>query len=118
MAETEYMVRGRGYLQGIEDIETLVLKADGGAPVLIRDVARVELVPDERRGLADLDGEGEVVAGIAVARYGENARAVIQGVKEKLAQLASGLPEGVSIQAVYDRSDRSEEHTSELQSRG
>jgi Cu(I)/Ag(I) efflux system membrane protein CusA/SilA len=114
MAETEYMVRGRGYLQGIEDIETLVLKADGGAPVLIRDVARVELVPDERRGLADLDGEGEVVAGIAVARYGENARAVIQGVKEKLAQLASGLPEGVSIQAVYDRSDLIERAISTL----
>lgn len=114
MAETEYMVRGRGYLQGIEDIETLVLKAEGGAPVLIRDVARVELVPDERRGLADLDGEGEVVAGIVVARQGENARAVIQGVKEKLAQLASGLPEGVSIQAVYDRSDLIERAISTL----
>lgn len=114
MAETEYMVRGRGYLQGIEDIETLVLKAEGGAPVLVRDVARVELVPDERRGLADLDGEGEVVAGIVVARQGENARAVIQGVKERLAQLASGLPEGVSIQAVYDRSDLIERAISTL----
>lgn len=114
MAETEYMVRGRGYLQGTEDIETLVLKAEGGAPVLIRDVARVELVPDERRGLADLDGEGEVVAGIAVARYGENARAVIQGVKEKLEQLASGLPKGVSIQTVYDRSDLIERAISTL----
>jgi len=114
MAETEYMVRGRGYLQGIEDIETLVLRAEGAAPVLIRDVARVELVPDERRGLADLDGEGEVVAGIVVARQGENARAVIQGVKDKLAQLASGLPEGVSIQAVYDRSDLIERAISTL----
>ena len=114
MAETEYMVRGRGYLQGIEDIETLVLKAEGGAPVLIRDVARVELVPDERRGLADLDGEGEVVAGIVVARQGENARAVIQGVKDKLAQLASGLPDGVSIQTVYDRSDLIERAISTL----
>jgi len=105
MAETEYMVRGRGYLRGIEDIENLVLRAEGGAPVLIGDVARVELVPDERRGIADLDGEGDVVAGIAIARYGENALAVIGGLKDKIAQLASGLPEGVSIQAVYDRSD-------------
>ncbi|MDX5409820.1 MAG: CusA/CzcA family heavy metal efflux RND transporter [Thauera sp.] len=105
MAETEYMVRGRGYLRGIEDIESLVLRAEGGAPVLIGDVARVELVPDERRGIADLDGEGDVVGGIAIARFGENALAVIGGVKEKIAQLASGLPEGVSVQAVYDRSD-------------
>jgi len=105
MAETEYMVRGRGYLRGIEDIENLVLRAEGGAPVLIGDVARVELVPDERRGLTDLDGQGDVVAGIAIARFGENALSVIHGLKEKIAQIASGLPEGVSIQAVYDRSD-------------
>ena len=105
MAETEYMVRGRGYLRGIDDIENLVLRAEGGAPVLIRDVARVELVPDERRGLADLDGQGDVVAGIAVARYGENALSVIHGLKEKITEIAQGLPEGVSIQAVYDRSD-------------
>ena len=105
MAETEYMVRGRGYLRGIEDIESLVLRAEGGAPVLIGDVARVELVPDERRGTVDLDGEGDVVGGIVIARFGENALAVIGGVKDKIAQLASGLPEGVSVQAVYDRSD-------------
>ena len=105
MAETEYMVRGRGYLRGIGDIENLVLRAEGGAPVLIRDVAHVELVPDERRGLADLDGKGDVVAGIAIARYGENALSVIHGLKEKIAETARGLPEGVSIQAVYDRSD-------------
>ncbi|GAB3750016.1 efflux RND transporter permease subunit [Lysobacter olei] len=105
MAETEYMVRGRGYLRGIEDIANLVLRAEGGAPVLIGDIAQVELVPDERRGLTDLDGEGDVVAGIAVARYGENALSVIHGLKEKLAEIASGLPEGVSVQAVYDRSD-------------
>ncbi|KGM55918.1 cation transporter [Lysobacter arseniciresistens ZS79] len=105
MAETEYMVRGRGYLRGIADIEDLVLRADGGAPVLIGDIARVELVPEERRGLADLDGQGDVVAGIAVARYGENALSVIGGLKEKIAEIAGGLPEGVSIQAVYDRSD-------------
>src|SRR3546814_8915267 len=105
MAETEYMVRGRGYLRGIEDIESLVLRAEGGAPVLIGDVARVELVPDERRGIADLDGEGDVVAGIVIARFGENALAVIGGVKDKIAELSRGLPEGVSVQAVYDRSD-------------
>ena len=105
MAETEYMVRGRGYLRGTEDIENLVLRAEAGAPILIGDVANVELVPDERRGIADLNGDGDVVAGIAVARYGENALSVIHGLKEKIAEIARGLPEGVSIQAVYDRSD-------------
>jgi len=105
MAETEYMVRGRGYLRGVEDIENLVLKAEGGAPVRVGDVAHVELVPDERRGLAELDGEGETVAGIAVARYGENALAVIHGLKEKLAEIRDGLPAGVSLRTVYDRSE-------------
>ena len=105
MAETEYMVRGRGYLRGIDDIKQLVLRAEGGAPVRIGDIARVELVPDERRGVADLNGEGDVVAGIAVARYGENALSVIRGLKERVAEISGGLPEGVSIQAVYDRSD-------------
>ncbi len=104
LAETEYMLRGRGYLRGIGDIEELVLKADGGVPVLVRDVAHVELVPDERRGIAELDGRGEAVGGIAIARYGENARAVILAVKEKLQELQSGLPEGVHIRSVYDRS--------------
>jgi Cu(I)/Ag(I) efflux system membrane protein CusA/SilA len=105
MTETEYMVRGRGYLRGIEDIENLVVKADGGTPVLIGDVARVELVPDERRGVAELNGEGETVAGIAVARYGENALTVIEGLKQKITEIEAGLPKGVSIRAVYDRSD-------------
>ena len=105
MAETEYVVRGRGYLRGISDIENLVIKADKGTPVLIRDVARVELAPDERRGIAELNGEGEVVAGIAVARYGQNALDVIQNLKAKIAEIASGLPEGVSLQTVYDRSE-------------
>ncbi|TWI11496.1 efflux RND transporter permease subunit [Aerolutibacter ruishenii] len=105
MTETEYMLRGRGYLRGTADIEKLVLRAEGGAPVLIGDVARVELVPDERRGIAELNGEGDVVAGIAVARYGENALSVIHGLKEKISEIAGGLPEGVSIEAVYDRSD-------------
>ena len=105
MAETEYVVRGRGYLRGIGDLENLVVNAMGGTPVLLRDIARVELVPDERRGIAELDGEGEVVAGIAMARYGQNALDVIHNLKEKIAEIAPGLPEGVSIQAVYDRSD-------------
>ena len=104
MSETEYMIRAHGYLRGIGDIENLVLKAENGVPVLVRDVARVELVPDERRGIAELDGEGEVVAGIAIARYGENALAVIGKLKEKIAEVASGLPEGVRITPVYDRS--------------
>ena len=105
LTETEYMVRGRGYLRGVADLETLVVKAEGGIPVLIRDIARVELVPEERRGIAELDGEGEVVAGIAVARYGQNALDVIRNLKAKIAEISSGLPEGVSIKAVYDRSD-------------
>ena len=104
MAETEYVVRGRGYLRGISDLENLVVKAQAGTPVLLRDVARVELVPDERRGIAELNGEGEVVAGIAVARHGQNALDVIHNIEAKLSEIASGLPEGVSIQAVYDRS--------------
>jgi len=105
MAETEYVVRGRGYLRGIADIEKLVVKAQEGTPVLIRDVARVELAPDERRGIAELNGEGEVVSGIAVARYHQNALDVIDNVKSKIEEISSGLPEGVSLQTVYDRSD-------------
>ena len=105
MTETEYMVRGRGYLRGIEDIENLVLKSEAGTPVLIGNIARVELVPDERRGIAELNGEGETVAGIAIARFGENALSVIQGLKQKITEIQAGLPAGVTIRAVYDRSD-------------
>ena len=105
MAETEYMVRGRGYLRGVEDIENLVLRSAGGTPVRIRDVARVELGPDERRGVAELNGEGEVVSGIVVARHGENALRVIEGVKQRIEELKPGLPEGVEIVTVYDRSE-------------
>ena len=105
MAETEYMVRGKGYLRGKGDIEMLVVKSDRGTPVLIRDIARVELAPDERRGVTELNGEGEVVSGIAMARYGENALEVIHNLKAKIAEITPGLPEGVSIEAVYDRSD-------------
>jgi Cu(I)/Ag(I) efflux system membrane protein CusA/SilA len=105
MAEAEYMVRGRGYLRGKADIEGLVVKSEKGTPVLVSDVARVELGPDERRGLAELNGDGEIVSGIVVARYGQNALEVIENVKAKLAEIATGLPEGVTVEAVYDRSD-------------
>ncbi|MEI8030173.1 MAG: efflux RND transporter permease subunit [Comamonadaceae bacterium] len=105
MAETEYMVRGKGYLRGKGDIEMLVVKADKGTPVLIRDIARVELTPDERRGVTELNGEGEVVSGIAMARYGQNALEVIANLKEKIAEIGPGLPAGVTVQTVYDRSE-------------
>jgi Cu(I)/Ag(I) efflux system membrane protein CusA/SilA len=105
MAETEYMVRGKGYLRGKIDLETLVLKSDKGTPVLIRDIARIELVPDERRGLTELNGEGEVVSGIAMARYGANALEVIHNLKNRIAEIGPGLPEGVTVQTVYDRSE-------------
>ncbi|MEO5371178.1 MAG: CusA/CzcA family heavy metal efflux RND transporter [Magnetococcus sp. DMHC-1] len=105
MAETEYIVRGRGYLRGVQDIEKIVLKEVNGAPIRIRDIARVELGPDERRGMAELNGEGEVVSGIVVQRFGQNALAVIQNAKKRLAEVASSLGEGVHIEAVYDRSE-------------
>tara|TARA_R110001583_G_scaffold191541_4_gene356955 strand:+ start:912 stop:4043 length:3132 start_codon:yes stop_codon:yes gene_type:complete len=104
MAEKEYMVRGRGYLRGVEDIENLVLKSTGGTAVTVADIGRVELVPAERRGIAELNGEGEVASGIVMARFGQNALDVIASVKAKLAELAPGLPEGVEIVPVYDRS--------------
>ena len=105
MAETEYMVRGKGYLRGKRDIEMLVVKSEGGTPVLIRDIARVEMAPDERRGLSELNGEGEVVSGIAMSRFGQNALEVIHNLKLKATEISAGLPEGVTIEAVYDRSD-------------
>jgi Cu(I)/Ag(I) efflux system membrane protein CusA/SilA len=105
LAETEFMVRGRGYLRGIKDLELIVLKSEGGAPVLLRDVARIELAPDERRGVAELNGDGEVVSGIAVQRYGQNALSVIAHVKERLAEIRRSLPDGTEIVPVYDRSN-------------
>ncbi len=104
MAETEYVVRGRGYLRGISDLEKVVLKSEGLTPVLLRDVARIELGPDERRGLAELNGQSEVVSGIAIQRYGENALDVIRNVKAKIAEIAPSLPDDVRIESVYDRS--------------
>jgi copper/silver efflux system protein len=104
-AETEFMVRGHGYLKSAADLETVVLSAKGGTPVLLKDVARVEIGPNERRGIAELNGDGETVGGIVVQRFGENALATIQAVKDRIAEIAPGLPEGVSFKTVYDRSD-------------
>ncbi len=105
MSETEFMVRGLGYIKGVDDIKSIPLGVDAhGAPILIRDVANVHLGPEMRRGLAELDGEGEVVGGVVIQRFGENTLEVINRVKAKLEELKSGLPEGVEIVTVYDRS--------------
>jgi Cu(I)/Ag(I) efflux system membrane protein CusA/SilA len=104
VSETEFSVRGRGYIKNLSDLEQIVVKSDKGVPVLLKDVARVELTPDERRGITELNGEGEVVSGIALQRFGENALTVIQHVKERLAEVVPSLPKGVTIESVYDRS--------------
>ena len=101
----EYMVRGRGYVKKLEDLEQLVLKAEGGTPVLVKDVATVALGPEMRRGIADYDGEGDVVGGIVVMREGENALNVINRVKQKLEELKPSLPEGLEVVTTYDRSE-------------
>ena len=104
-AGREYMVRGRGYLTSVADIETISLGADtGGTPITVADVARVTLGPDIRRGIAELDGRGEVVGGIVVMRFGENALRVIDGVKAKLREIQGAMPEGMRIVPTYDRS--------------
>jgi Cu(I)/Ag(I) efflux system membrane protein CusA/SilA len=104
-AQTEYMVRGLGYIKSLKDVENIVVGADKqGTPILVKDVALVRLGPELRRGLTEANGQGEVVGGIVVARFGENARAVIDGVKEKLEELKTGLPPGVRIVPAYDRS--------------
>jgi Cu(I)/Ag(I) efflux system membrane protein CusA/SilA len=105
LSEFEFMVRGRGYLTGPADLERIVLKAEGGTPVLLRDVAKVEIGPDERRGIAELDGEGEVASGIVLQRFGANALDVIDSVKATLKGFATSLPEGLEIVPVYDRSE-------------
>ena len=105
MTEAEYVVRGHGYLKSIEDLKQVALRSENGTPVLLQDVARVELGPDERRGITELNGEGEAVGGIALQRFGENALDVIENVKAKIAEIGKGLPDGVSIQSVYDRSE-------------
>ncbi|UCF66102.1 MAG: efflux RND transporter permease subunit, partial [Acidobacteriota bacterium] len=105
MAETEFMVRGLGYFRTIADVENVpVAVSADGTPILVRDIAAVSLGPELRRGLAELNGEGEVAAGIVVMRLGENALTTIERIKAKLDDLQAGLPEGVEIVPVYDRS--------------
>src|SRR5438874_3809931 len=105
VATTEYYVRGRGYIKSIADIENIVLKVENGTPVYVKNVAAVHLGGDIRPGVAELDGRGEVVGGIVVMRYGENALTVIDGVKKKIEEIKGSLPEGVRIVPTYDRSD-------------
>jgi Cu(I)/Ag(I) efflux system membrane protein CusA/SilA len=102
----EYLVRGRGYIQAVADIESLPVGSDGmGTPIYVRDVARVELGPDMRRGVAELNGEGEVTGGIVVVRYGQNVMDVIERVKAKLQEVKPAFPEDVEVVVTYDRSD-------------
>lgn len=105
LSEFEYVIRGKGYLKSINDLGNVVLKTSGGTPVLLRDVARVELGPDERRGITELNGEGEVAGGIVLQRFGVNALDVIDNVKKRFAEIASSLPKSAEIVAVYDRSN-------------
>lgn len=105
-SEREYIVRGRGYIHSLDDIRHIPLGSDRqGTPIMVRDIAHVTLGPDIRRGVAELDGEGETVGGIVVMRYGENALAVIDRVKDKLKEITPSLPKGIQIVPVYDRSD-------------
>ncbi|MFC2093151.1 efflux RND transporter permease subunit [Bacteroidota bacterium] len=105
-SDMEYFVRGLGYINSVEDIESITLKSSSsGTPVRIRDIGTVQIGADIRRGLMDFNGKGEVVGGIVVMRYGENAQDVIDRVKEKLKELEKGLPEGITVKTSYDRSD-------------
>ncbi|RWC31608.1 CusA/CzcA family heavy metal efflux RND transporter [Mesorhizobium sp.] len=104
ISEFEFMVRGRGYLKSVSDIESIALKSVSGVPLRLGDVAKVEIVPDERRGIAELNGEGEVASGIVLQRVGANALTVIENAKESLAEIGRSLPEGTEIVPVYDRS--------------
>ena len=106
MAGTEYVIRGRGYLRSIDDIELIPVGTDGhGTPILIRDIAHVHLGPDQRRGVAELDGKGQTVGGIVIMRAGENALSVIERIKAKMVEITPALPKGVHIVPTYDRSD-------------
>src|SRR4030081_2676001 len=104
VSTTEFFVRGRGYIKSLDDFDDIVLKVQNGTPVYLKQVGNVHLGPDLRRGIAELNGEGETVGGIVVMRYGENALKVIDGVKKKFAEIKKALPEGVEIVPVYDRS--------------
>ena len=105
LSGAEYMVRGRGYIRSVKDIEMIGVGGDRGTPVLVRDIASVTLGPDMRRGIAELDGKGEVVGGVVVMRHGENALNLIERVKQKIKEIEPALPRGVKIVSTYDRSD-------------
>jgi Cu(I)/Ag(I) efflux system membrane protein CusA/SilA len=105
LSEFEFIIRGRGYLKSVGDLSDVVVKVENGTPVLLKDVARIELGPDERRGITELNGEGEVASGIALQRSGQNALDVIDNVKARFADMASSLSKGVEIVPVYDRSN-------------
>lgn len=106
MAETEYMVRSAGYIQSVDDLNKIPVGVDkDGTPIRLKDIANVFIGPELRRGLVDYNGEGEVVGGVVIMRYGENALATIQAVRKKLDELQKGLPDGVKIVPVYDRGD-------------
>lgn len=118
MAETEYMVRGRGYITSIDDLRTIPVGTDGqGTPIRLADIAEVHLGPELRRGLAELNGEGEVAGGVVIMRYGGDALATIQAVRAKLDELKSGLPKGVEIVTTYDRGALIESAVDNLQSK-
>ena len=104
MAETEYMVRSRGFLKSLDDFRSIPLSLSGSTPVLLRDVATVQIGPEMRRGIAELDGQGEVTGGVVVMRSGKNARATIEAVKARLEMLKPSLPEGTEVVETYDRS--------------
>ncbi|VAX24135.1 Cobalt-zinc-cadmium resistance protein CzcA; Cation efflux system protein CusA [hydrothermal vent metagenome] len=106
MGETEYMVRGLGYIRSVEDLKIVPIGVDdNGTPIYLKSVANIQLGPELRRGVTDLNGEGEVAGGIVIMRFGENAMSTIEGVRAKLEELKGGLPEGVEIVPVYDRGD-------------
>ena len=106
LAETEYMVRARGYIQSVDDLKSIPVSVDNnGTPIRLQDIANIQIGPELRRGVVDLNGEGEVAGGVVIMRFGENALATILAVREKLEELKVGLPEGVEIVPVYDRGD-------------
>src|SRR6202011_5149036 len=104
IATTQFFVRGRGYIRSLSDLEKVVLKVENGVPIYIQNVADVHFGPDLRYGVAELNGQGEVVGGIVVMRYGENALKVVEGIKKKIEEIKSSLPSGVRLVPTYDRS--------------
>ncbi|KKU79719.1 MAG: Heavy metal efflux pump CzcA, partial [Parcubacteria group bacterium GW2011_GWA2_47_7] len=110
VAGAEYMIRGRGYLKSLKDFEKIVLGYEKGVPIFLKNVAQITIGPEMRRGVADLDGEGDAVGGIVVMRYGENATRVIDLVKKKIEDLKPQFPKGVELIVTYDRSDLIKRH--------